>query len=73
MVKRLMTDQTYERQFCGNCKKICYCVETSSLNTDKKIKHAWLCEFCLGFIYLDAKKKDEMRAILIECGIEDIE
>jgi len=64
---------SFERQFCEKCGKINYCVDVTSLNTPRKIKQKWLCEFCFGFVYYDAHKKDQIRKIMIECGIEDIE
>ena len=64
---------TFEKQFCEKCNTLCFCVDTTSLNTIHKVKQKWLCEFCLGFVPMSAKKKDEVRQIMIECGIEDIE
>lgn len=63
---------SFERQFCEKCGKLLYCVDTKSLETYKKVKQKWLCEFCLGMITMNWPTKDEIRAIMIKCG-EDLE
>jgi len=64
---------SFEKQFCEKCNKLLYCVDTKSLETYRQVKQKWLCENCLGYVMMSWRKKDEIRAIMIKCGIEDLD
>jgi len=65
---------SFEKQFCEKCGKLTFCVETNSVILGTlKIKQKWLCEYCFGWIKENANRKDTIRSIMIQCGIEDIE
>ena len=66
---------TFERQKCKLCKRLCFCVDLRSLDNRKQNDPyaTWICEYDLGFVLLPAHNKDDVRKIMIECGIEDIE
>ena len=66
---------TFERQKCKRCGRLCFCVDLRSLDIRKENKPypIWICEYDLGFVLLPAHNKDDVRKIMIECGIEDIE
>ena len=65
----LMNEMTFERQICTKCKKINYCVQI-----EQNYKLVWLCDDCFSWsINYMASKKDEIRKIMITCGIEDLE
>jgi len=63
---------SFEKQICQKCDKLAYCVDTNSIGQDT-IRQKWLCEYCFGWVKDNAQKKDKIRAIMIECGIEDLE
>ena len=66
---------SFERQFCEKCNKLSFCVDTSSLEHTftKQPKQKWLCDYCFSWLIGNAEKKDEIRQIMIECGIEDLD
>jgi len=63
---------SFEKQFCEKCGRLAYCVDTRSIG-HHKIKQNWLCEYCFGWVNHNAQQKDEIRAIMVQCGIEDLE
>jgi len=65
-----MTDYNFLKDYCSRCHKIQYCVEIY----DKKGNCQSLCETCLGWSTLiRAQMKDDLRDIMINCGLQDIE
>jgi len=66
---------SFERQICQKCHKINYCVDAYSIISSAKGDPTpkWLCEMCYGFEIEHASRKDTIRSIMIQCGIEDIE
>jgi len=55
----------FENRLCRDCKEQNYCI---------LIEKEWFCEKCLGWsIKYTAKIKDDVRKLLIQCGLEDIE
>jgi len=64
---------SFEKQFCEKCKKLAYCVNTQSIG-ETRLKQKWLCENCFAWLGKSyAQRKDTIRSIMIQCGIEDLE
>ena len=59
---------SFEKQECCKCYRGCFCVLYYSNN-----KGFWYCDECYSWVIEDANHKDEVRKIMIQCGIEDIE
>jgi len=59
---------SFEKQECFKCKKFVMCY----LRIDKGIGF-WFCDPCYSWVIEEAGTKDQVRAIMIECGIEDLE
>jgi len=60
-----MTEYTFEHEVCSKCKRKQYCI---------LLGKAFFCENCFAWTKEYAHVKDEIRKMMIECGIEhDIE
>jgi len=69
-----MTDEyNFEIQKCSKCHKVEPCIEKITNSHRAGIVHSWYCKFCYGWTKTDAKIKDEVYQIMVQCGIEDIE
>jgi len=65
-----MTEYNFMKEKCDKCHKVQFCIETYGKNG----KPVYLCEMCFGWnTKFNAWVKDEVREILIKCGMEDIE
>jgi len=64
---------SFEKQRCEKCRLVRFCVDVRSISEDMNVKHRWLCENCYGYTIEDARRKDTIRSIMIQCGIEDLD
>ena len=66
-----MTEYNFEKGICDKCKKIHFCIQTYDT---KKKEFVFLCDDCFSWsVNYHADVKDEIRKLMIECGIEDLE
>ena len=63
---------SFEKQICSKCGIFRFCYEHIVENYNG-LNHQWFCEPCYSWIIENCNHKDEVRQIMIECGIEDIE
>jgi len=66
---------TFERQKCRNCQRVCFCVDLRSLDIRKwHFKHPyWICEYDLPKVLDPIATEKQIKTIMVNCGIEDIE
>jgi len=60
---------SFEKQICKKCGLVRFCY----YHLNPKKENQWLCEPCYSWVIEQDTHKDEVRAIMIQCGIEDIE
>ena len=66
-----MTEYNFEKEECEMCHTIQFCLETI---TKHPTQSRWLCENCFGWsTNHHAKIKDEIRKMMIQQGIEDLD
>jgi len=74
---KLVMILSFEKQFCEKCGRLCFCVDSESLDLPEKYSHKpkqkWLCSECYGWVLENAQTKDTIRSIMIQCGIEDLD
>ena len=60
----VMSEETFERQVCKVCGYMNFCILDGT---------EWLCDVHFSWKINDAARKDKILAMMINCGIEDIE
>ncbi len=63
---------SFEKQICKKCGILRFCYDHIVENY-LGFNHAWLCESCYAWVLENSNHKDEVRQIMIECGIEDLD
>jgi len=64
---------TFEKQQCEKCKGVCFCILHYTTTRARGHVGNWYCENCYSWLLEDANHKDQVRQIMINCGIEDLE
>ena len=66
-----MTEYNVEREFCEKCNEVHFCIQ---IYDEKERALIFLCDNCFSWaINYHATTKDEIRKIMIDQGIEDLD